>query len=135
MYEMRLIFLAKAVVVDTRTRNVSAFSIINNINAENFPVLVQDFTLCYTVDRDLTTDKKPVLDVRIRVELNGKELIESPAQINFFEQPGSTSIITFQGFLLTEPGKLSFKVIYEGHELGEYVVRIEQHALPPVPPT
>ena len=117
-----LCFPARGIIRDARTGNISAFSIFEQINAENFPVFIQSLDVLALWRRE-PTDQSDI-DLQFRVRNNEHTLIELPVRIPFSDHTFHRSIVNLSGIVVQEAGELHFEFLHGEHVLTSYLIDI-----------
>jgi hypothetical protein len=126
MIRTLICFAAEGVITDAETRQVSAFGLLENVQASSFPVALQRIALFCMWERALTDT--PECGVELSVTLNGQEIARQIIDINFAQFLRTRSTIRFEGVTLAEPGNLVFRLALPGHDVAEWVVTVNRAA-------
>jgi hypothetical protein len=120
MIRVRTGFLAEAVVTDRDTNQISAFGLIEEIQAASFPTSMPRMALFCAWERALTDS--PEHRVEVSVTLNGRDLARQSIDINFAQFLRTRATMRFEGLTLAEPGNLVFRLAIPGHDTAEWTL-------------
>ena len=120
MIRAKACFVAEGVVTDRETNQVSAFGLMENVQATGFPVVLHRAVLLCIWER-LPTDPSE-FRYELALTLNGRELERKIIATGFAEALRTRTTIRFEGLTLTEPGNVVFRVAIPGHDVAEWVM-------------
>jgi len=113
---------AQGIVRDAETNNISAFSILEQLNPAGFPAFVA--TMGFLVIWRKAEGDPEQYDGEFRIHNNATELLRQPIRIDFEGSPSHRSIVGMGGLVLQEPGTLRFSIWVGGNELAHYEVKV-----------
>jgi len=118
----KIAFCALGVVQDERTKNISAYNILEEIQVQSFPVVMSQiffFTLLIK-----TPDDQEEYDCIFKTFCNGNEIFQFPIHISFQGKLRNRVIITLNHLTIPEVGRLYFKLFYNENILSEYDINV-----------
>lgn len=122
MVDLLLFVCARGSSTDRKTNNLSIFSIIEQITADSFPLLVPEIqVICIFGKRDTT---ETGIEFSIRTTLDESILHEGQIHSDFGEKNINRTHISMHGVLIPAPGALKVQLIYQGEPLGEWNITI-----------
>lgn len=120
--------MAEVVVVDERSRRVSAINLLDSISTVGFPVVVPRIVVLVRVDRDDDTDH---VQAEATVAVNDRVLATSAVQIDFDGRSQARVIMDMSTVAIPEAGvfRVTFRVPNAAISCDMDVL-----AMPPPPP-
>ena len=139
MIRAKLFVVCESASIDSRTNSVSAFHIMDQLNAMAFPVVLPHVSIIALFARE-DADASNV-QFQLQIFLEDQQLFGGPLRVNFVQQLLARTVLDMHGLLLTRPGTLRF-VLRNGDEmLGSWTALVTQvgqpgfqMAFPPPPP-
>jgi hypothetical protein len=122
--ETILFVCCESAVIDARTNSVSVFNIMEELNAVNFPIVVQRISAVLMLSR--TEDEPQNLDLHIRITLSEQELYNGPVAVSFHEHLTTRVVADLIGLLIPAPGNLRIDVQDAGISHGHWTTRINR---------
>ena len=128
MISERLCFAAVAVIRDSETNTISAFSILEGLKAVTLPFIMPSLSFFALWEREQTD---PVRTVgTFSASINEELLVESRLDVDFGPNLRARTIANLSGLVVPTSGQLRFRFALEGGARAEYVVDVA--APPPV---
>lgn len=118
MIRVKACFVAEGVITDKDSGQVSAYSLVESIEAPSYPVVVQKIAFFCLWERTLADPA--LLRAEFTVLLDGKELVRQPVDIDFGSGLRNRCTIRLDGFAPERPGKFLFRLALPGHETAEW---------------
>lgn len=107
--------LAEGVIRDGETNAISIITIIEEINAQGFPLFIPKIVFLALWERDLTD--AATYDAQFSATLNDQILHTLPVTIAFGDARSHRSIITMQSLVIPQPGQVTFRLrVQDGPE-------------------
>lgn len=131
MLQVRLFLCSESAAIDMWNNAVSAFHILEQINAPHFPVIVPRLCVITLMTREASDPSRPAL--HLLIELVGRQqLFLGPMEVNFLQQLSTRALVDIQGFLVPAPGTLRLAVRDGQTELCSWSIAVMQIAGQPV---
>ena len=122
MIRPKLILCADYVLLDSQTNSVTAFSIIEDITPEGFPVFLPRFSILSVLERD--PEDPDSIVTKVDVSLDDQSVYSAEGPIEFQGKKRSRHITILGGLPIPKPGVLSATISTEGRELHRYVIEV-----------
>ncbi|MEW6379010.1 MAG: hypothetical protein AB1611_05320 [bacterium] len=125
-------FCAEAVIIDSRTNNVSAFNLLEELHSPSFPVFIPRILFFALLERDDSDLNR--YDLTLKVNNNEQLLLEVPTSADF-QDPNKTRnrlIIEIGGLAIPSAGELGFTLIHAEQTVCSYSVKVMQIGKPQV---
>jgi len=120
MIRAKTFFVAEGVSVDRETNLVSAFGLMESVQAIAFPVVLQRAFLFCIWER-LPTDPSE-FRYELALTLNGRDLERRTIDTGFASSLRTRTTIRFEGLTLSEPGNVVFRLAVPEHDVAEWVM-------------
>lgn len=120
MVTAKFMIAAEGVILDTDTKAVSIFSILEDIQAEGFPVLLQKISLFVVLERaeaDSTSH-----EFTLKISLGDIEIGAHPVAVNFQDKMRLNNIIRMYGLVIPNPGLLAATLLDGNRALCRYTI-------------
>jgi hypothetical protein len=117
---VKIVFLtvAESVLIDSLTNRMSIINLLEQVHFEQFPSSFQDISFLAYFERE--DGDKEHNNYKLKIELNGKSHTELGFESSFAGELRSRTVVKLAGMPITEPGKLSFSVMFEDRQIGMY---------------
>ncbi len=115
MIKPQIMLLAKSVVRDAETNNVSIFNILEEIKAKSFPGFIPEMVFFAYLINDAETPG--TVESELVLELGETELLRTPVISDFQGKHGSRLMVRIGGLPLPHPGIL--RATLRSADLGE----------------
>ncbi|MDP9311610.1 MAG: hypothetical protein M3R24_12140 [Chloroflexota bacterium] len=128
MIQSKLAVCAETIVRDAETNAVSIFNIIEEIGADQFPVVIPRFSSLFLVQR--SNDDREQIDGTVVFTVADKELARAQLSIDFQGKRLNRVTVVIHGLVLEQPGNLEVKLEIDGEVNDNWIVpvnRIEAH--------
>lgn len=109
---------AERVIRDAETNSISAIGVLEEINAEAFPVIVPQVGLLFVLIRDQADPNE--IETQVSVRIGENVLFNAPFQVRFQGARRTRAIIVLQGLVIPNPGRVAFRLRWNEHTLGEW---------------
>lgn len=119
--------VAKGVIRDAVSNQISIFNIVEDVQAQGFPAFVGELGWLIMWERDV--GEPATGDFLSRVRMNERVLIENPIHVEFGDTLRHRTTISLGGIVVEETGHLKFEVVDQGRVLSDYEVRVAAPAL------
>jgi hypothetical protein len=137
MVTAKFMIAAEGVILDSDTKAVSIFSILEDVQAEGFPVFIQKISLFVVLER--AEGDSANQEFKIKISLGDLDLGVSPVAVNFQDKMRSNTIIRMYGIVIPSPGVLAATVLDGDRVLCSYTInatlrqplRIKADQVPP----
>lgn len=117
-------------LLEQRSNSLSLINLFEEFNVAAFPVIVPRISVACLLERTIDEDEKRSLN--LSVELDSKSLFKLTLNTDFQGKVRVRTIGEIEGFVLTAPGLLTFKLQDEDVDLGVWFVRINHTGAPTV---
>jgi hypothetical protein len=117
-------FCAEGVVIDHRTNNVSAYSILEDVSSVGFPFLMGRFYAICMINREASDDVRTEANFEIKLENN--VIFTVNTEIDFQDKPKTRTILEVQGLVIPGPGLLKVSLLRTGAAISSYEFLISQ---------
>ena len=128
--QIKLFLCADSASIDSRQNTISAFHILEQINAPGFPVVVPRIAVVMLASRE--QNDPSVVELHLQILLGVQQLFDGPVPINFNQQLLTRAIIDLQGLLLPGPGELRLLLKEADDVLESWAVVVNQVGGTPV---
>jgi hypothetical protein len=126
MIRVKYSLCCETVVRDADNNCLTVVNILEDIRAAGFPLGLGRLTSLFALERN--ADDPAEYQLSLRATLDARELSRAPVNLNFGPSLVTRSVATFMGFLIPNPGVLSFQ-LYQGEEsIARYDIRCEAAA-------
>ena len=122
----RLFLVSESAVIDQNSNNLSVFNMLEQLNAQGFPVIVPRLTVVIALDREEGDEETASLAFWIKQ--NKSKILEQQIEVDFQGKPRVRQLVNLIGFVITEPGSLVFRLNRDKRKFAEY--RIDVVVLP-----
>ena len=135
--DMTLFVCCESAAIDARTNNVSVFNIMEELNAVNFPILVQRFSAVLMLSR--TEDEPQNMDLHLRITLGDQELYNGPLSVSFHQHLSTRAVADLFGLMIPAPGDLRVDIRQADRTLAHWTTRVNRvgqlglNVFPPIP--
>jgi hypothetical protein len=123
MIRCKLCFAAEGVTTDAETRQVSAFGLLEDVQAPRFPVTLPRIVLLVMWERAVSD--APEWSAELVMALNGREIIRQVVDINFMQVLRTRSTVRVEGASVSEPGRLVLRLGIPGHDTAEWAINVD----------
>lgn len=120
MVTAKFMIAAEGVILDSDTKAVSIFSILEDVQAEGFPVFIQKMSLFVVLERAEADSANQ--EFKIKISLGDIEIGVSPVAVNFQDKMRSNTIIRMYGIVIPSPGLLAATVLDGDRVLCNYTI-------------
>lgn len=128
MIRARLFFCADSTALDVRTQTVSAFHIMEFLNAVAFPVVVPRISVAALFERDQNDPQN--FELQLSAIAGEQPLFVGPFPVNFAQQMQARTVVEMNGLLLPSPGTLRM-LLGDGDRLvASWVITVNQIGQP-----
>jgi len=133
----RLFFCSDSASIDARTNALSAFHIIEQVNAPSFPVVIPRVSiLCFLSREDADPSQ---VSLQLQIFSGDQKLFDGPVAIDFVQQRATRTILELNGMVVPSPVELRFVLVLEKTVLDSWAITVNQVGLPglqmTLPPT
>ena len=108
--------------IDLRSNQVSIFNILDNVNAPSFPIVLDKISVLAIFSDDITSGEYNIL---MDIVLNDEVLASGPIVVKFGGHTVTRTFTEIGGLILKAPGDLKFSLKYEGNEIGEWRIKVQ----------
>ncbi len=124
MLGCRLVVCAESVVRDALTDSISVFNILEEINAQTFPLEIPKLSCLFLLTRGSADDR--VHEGFIRILDSAIEIISVPVTIDFDDEYRNRHIVAIGGVRVLRPGELKIELRVLGQAIGEWTIPVRQ---------
>jgi hypothetical protein len=124
MIQARLFLVAESAAIDTRFNTLSAFHIMDQINAATFPVAVPHLSVLIMLVRDQTDPSETQL--QFEVYCGTQQLLAQAVPANFQQQLAMRVILDLHALLVPSPNPLRFTLRNEASSIGSWTINLNQ---------
>lgn len=128
MIQARLFLCSDSASIDARTNTVSAFHIMEQINAASFPVVMPRLSIIAILERE---EADPAtLQLQLQIYSGDQQLFAGPLPVNFFQQLISRAILELNGLVVPGPRNLNV-VLRNGEQVvGSWMIVVNEVGQP-----
>ena len=126
MIRVKTCFVAEGVVTDRDTDQISAFGLLEHVEAASYPLAIQKLAFFCLWGR-ASTDPQ-LASCEFSVTLNGKDIVRHGVNIDFQQFLRNRCTIKLDGFVLNEPGDVTFRLAIPGHDTAEWTLEAGRSA-------
>jgi len=112
---------AESIIRDAATNQVSAVNILDEINAQAFPILLPKLSCVFLFDRNVAEDPNEA-DAAVTFALPNLQLYQGQLQLDFQGKQRLRSILILQGFVVPTPGLIRVTVSRGGNVLASWEI-------------
>ena len=123
MIKSKIMLCAKGVIRDTDTNNITVYSIIENINAIEFPVIFPEITILNIFEK--STSDEDLAEEKLILKQGKQILFEKKFKINFQKKKRLRMIIYLQNIAIQRPGVLNFICYINNKKVDNYTIDID----------
>lgn len=120
MIRAKVCFAAEGIATDRDTNQVSAYSLVEHVEAPSYPVVVQKIGFFCLWERTLADPAQ--CRAEFSITLDGEDLMRRQVDIDFGTFLSSRCTIRIDGFALKQPGAIVFRISIPGHETAAWAV-------------
>jgi hypothetical protein len=113
---------SETVIQDIRTNNLSLINIIDAIHAVAFPVMLPKVSFVGVLER--SEEEPPQAHGRLIGKLNGNEVFNFDANIDFQGKTRTRTVGEFQGLFIPGPGTLELSLQFGDHTLATVTIGV-----------
>lgn len=117
-----LCLIAKGVIRDADTNNLSVFNILEQVGAQGFPLLIQEAAVLAVWRRAQDEGQQFAFDFALRN--NDRVIIARRIDVNFAGAELNRTIIRLGGILAQEPGVLVAQFAHNGQVVASYQIHL-----------
>ena len=125
-----LFLCAEGASVDLHTNNTSVFTILEEVTPSELPFLLTRFVALALLEREESDPKK--CHCSLSLSLNEEPILEQELDIDFQGKKRLRQIIRFVGLPLEKSGVLTFSLLSDGDELGQWRITVNPPKAPKV---
>jgi hypothetical protein len=118
-----LFVVSDGMVVDARSNNVSIFTLLEEITAPAFPILIPRVTITALLQRDAN---EPDAVFQLRASMGETTLFETPMGAEFQGRLRTRSILEIGGLAIPGPGPIEFRLIHNTRTLSSWSVLVHR---------
>jgi hypothetical protein len=122
--DLRLFLCAESVSIDQQGNRLSIFNIADEVSAFGFPAVGNNLAVVALLSRKKSEPNTAQL--RIRIELNKKQLTEIPFAVDFQNNYKCRAIANVQGMIIPGLGTLKVSLFLKTRELGTWEIDVRQ---------
>jgi hypothetical protein len=124
----KLFFCSDSTSIDARSNALSAFNIIEQLNAPSFPVVVPRLAILIFLSRE--EGDPSVVQLQLQIFSGTQQLFGGPLAVNFVQQLSTRTIVELNGLLVPAPAELRL-VLRDGDQLLDtWTVTVNQVGQP-----
>ena len=120
--KVRLMLCAIGISIDRKSNNVTAFNILEEISAANFPAFIPEMYCLIVLDKTETPEEPP--NFTLVAQLGDEELFKRDFAINFQDKKRHRYSIGLAGLVLNRPGNLEFRIYQSEKLITTYEIEI-----------
>lgn len=118
MIRAKICFVAEGISIDRETNQVSAFGLVESLQADAFPLFFQKLFFFCLWERENSDPAHAHAD--FSVTMNGREIARQSVVIDFEQLPRNRCIIRIDNFSVSEPEKVGLRLAIPGHAVAEW---------------
>lgn len=123
MVTAKFMLAAQGIIQDRDTRSVSVFNILEEVQAEGFPVLIQKMSLLTVLERAPEDHQRN--ELTLAISLGQVSLMTRPVAVDFSDKLRSNYIINLTSMIIPNPGRLNFVLKVGERVVSEYSIGVE----------
>lgn len=126
MYDVNFAVLARRVIIDSSTKQLSLIDLFDGANAHTFPIVMESLSAVFQIHRDLSDPD--IFESSVRYFINNQEIGRHTVPLDFKSDKKVRSIVGFEGFVIPSPGTLKIALFNnkDDSELISLLVDIEK---------
>src|SRR5262249_31775031 len=117
LIKAKVCWVAESVVTDQDTGQVSTFGIMEEVQPQDYPLPIQKLAFFCLWEREATDPQK--CRAEFSITLNGQELARQSVDIDFQHYLRDRTTIRLNGFVISVPGNIAFRLAIPGHDIAE----------------
>jgi hypothetical protein len=126
MIECKMVTCAEFISLDAYTNTVSLTSLIEEINAPQFPTILSKCIFYFLLTREKGDPNEKSLDLSI--QQNGQPTVVRPNLVNFSDKFTTRVIARADGLIIFGPGSLEIMIMDSGRQLAKWIIPINLNA-------
>src|SRR5690348_4396160 len=107
-------FCAEGASIDQTTNNLSVFNLIEEVNAPNFPVLIQNLCLVFMARRKKGEAAKQTIIIRLAFKGQNTPPFDNPFPVDFNTFYRTRGVLRMQGMTIQQPSDLVVSILVNG---------------------
>jgi hypothetical protein len=124
----KLFIVCESSALDARLQTLSAFHILEEVNAPGFPFVLPRLSIIAMLVREENDSDNP--EVQIRTTIGDEQIFSSPLHVHFQNNQIFRTIADLFGFVVPAPGNLRFALRLGENEFASWEVKIEKVGVP-----
>jgi len=120
MIRAKVCFVAEGVSIDRETNLVSAFGLLETLHPDSYPLFLQRISFLCVWEREGTDPQR--CRGEFSITLDGQDISRQSIDIDFLHHLRNKTTIRLNGFVVSQPGNIVFRLAIPGHDQAEYVV-------------
>ena len=133
MIRAKTCFIAEGIVTDRDTDRISAFALLEDVQAASYPLLTQKVAFFCLWGRTSADPQRVTCEFSIT--LNGRDIMRHGLDVDFQQYLHNRCVIRLDGFTLNEPGVVVFRLAIPGHDTAEWTLDVVRTASTSTPRT
>jgi hypothetical protein len=114
--EIKATFLCENVIIDSRNNQMSLINLHEDeLKPLGYPYVFNSIDFVALIEKEASEPNS--YQGTLAISLNGNSIINSPVNIDFMNSNRHRAIFDLKGFMIKEPGDLSFKIEISGIQL------------------
>ena len=122
MVRVKFFICSDSAALDARLNTVSAFHIMEQLNAPAFPVAIPRVAVLALVSREETDPNN--VQLHLQIVCGQQHLFDGPVPVNFNQQLSARTIIDMQGLVLPAPGELRLLLMNANDTIASWTVLV-----------
>jgi len=128
--QAKLFFCSDSAALDVRYNTISAFHILEDLNAPTFPIAIPRLAVIAMFSR--AEEDPSNVDLQLQILLGPQQLFATPVPLSFVQQLHARTILEISGFVVPSPGSLVFALRNGETLIGSWAIRVNQIGQPAV---
>jgi hypothetical protein len=133
MIRAKTCFVAEGVITDRDTDRISAFALLDDVQAASYPLLIQKLAFFCLWGRTGMDPQRVTCEFSIT--LNGQDIVRHGLDVDFQQYLHNRCVIRLDGFTLNEPGVVVFRLAVPDHDTAEWTLDVVRTASTSTPRT
>jgi hypothetical protein len=126
MIRAKTCFVAEGVITDRDTDRISAFALLDDVQAASYPLLIQKLAFFCLWGRTSTDPQR--LTCEFSITLTAQDIVRHGLDIDFQQYLHNRCVIRLDGFTLKEPGVVVFRLAIPDHDIAEWTLEVVRTA-------
>ena len=132
MIQTKLFICADSAATDGRYNTVSAFHILEQLNATAFPFAIPRISMIAMFTRE--NEDPSTFQLQLQIDSGDQRLFDGPMPVNFQQQLSARTVLDMHALVVPSPGALTFTLRNGEAPIGSWTVLIVNAGRPNLQP-